>query len=70
MYKKSREVFNVRDLKKETEWRKNKYKRLVVDVDKDIAERFLKELEKNGKTYSEWVKENIQKILEKYNQAD
>lgn len=55
----------MRDLKKETEWRKNKYKRLVVDVDKDIAEKFLKELEKAGKTYSEWVKENIQKILEK-----
>ena len=26
-----------RDLKKETEWRKNKYKRLVVDVDKEVA---------------------------------
>lgn len=55
----------MRDLKKETEWRKNKYKRLVVDVDKDIAEKFLKRLESEGKTYSEWAKENIKKILEK-----
>lgn len=54
-----------RDLKKETEWRKTKYKRLVVDVDKDIAEKFLKRLESEGKTYSEWVKENIKKFLEK-----
>lgn len=55
----------MRDLKKETEWRKNKYKRLVVDVDKDIAEKFLQRLESEGKNYSEWVKENIKKILEK-----
>lgn len=55
----------MRDLKKETEWRKNKYKRLVVDVDKDIAEKFLEELKRDGKSYSEWVKENIKKILEK-----
>ena len=55
----------MRDLKKETEWRKNKYKRLVVDVDKNIAEKFLKILENEGKTYSEWVKENIKNILEK-----
>lgn len=60
----------MRDLKKENEWRKNKYKRLVVDVDKDTAEKFLKELKRDGKSYSEWVKENIKKILEKYNQAD
>lgn len=55
----------MRNLKKETEWRKSKYKRLVVDVDKDTAEKFLKILEKSEKTYSEWVKENIKKILEK-----
>lgn len=55
----------MRDLKKETEWRKNKYKRLVVDVDKDVAEKFSQKLENEGKTYSEWVKENIKKFLEK-----
>lgn len=55
----------MRDLKKETEWRKNKYKRLVVDVDKDLAEQFLEKLKKSGKTYSEWAKENIEKFLKK-----
>lgn len=55
----------MRDLKKETEWRKNKYKRFVVDIDKDIAEQFSSKLEKDGKAYSEWVKEHIKKYLEK-----
>ena len=55
----------MRNMKKETEWRKNKYKRLVVDVDKDIAERFQERLANDKITYSEWVKENIKKYLEK-----
>ncbi len=54
-----------RDIKKETEWRKNKYKRLVVDVDKDIAEQFQEKLKKDEITYSEWVKEHIKKYLKK-----
>ncbi len=54
-----------RDIKKETEWRKNKYKRFVVDVDKDTAEQFSNKLEKDGNTYSEWVKEHIKKYLKK-----
>lgn len=54
-----------RDLKKETEWRKSKYKRLVVDVDKEIAEAFLNKLQKNQKNYSEWVKEKIENYLKK-----
>ncbi len=54
-----------RDLKKETEWRRTKYKRYVVDVDKDVAEQFSSKLEKDGKTYSVWVKEHIKKYLKK-----
>ena len=53
----------MRNLKKENEWRKNKYKRLIVDVDKNIAEIFLKKLSENKISYSAWVKENIQKFL-------
>ena len=51
-----------RDLKKESEWRKSKYKRLVVDVDKNIAEKFLKKIKK---PYSIWVKEKIDEELTK-----
>ena len=54
-----------RNLKKESEWRKNKYKRFVVDIEKDLAEDFLDKLEKEGKAYSIWVRENIQKYLKK-----
>lgn len=54
-----------RNIKKETEWRKTKYKRFVVDVDKYIAEQFSSKLEKDGTTYSNWVKENITKYLKK-----
>lgn len=54
-----------RDFKKENEWRKNKYKRFVVDVDKNTAERFQEKLQKSGITYSEWVKEHIEKYLKK-----
>ena len=53
----------MRNLKKENEWRKNKYKRLIVDVDKNIAEILLKKLAENKISYSAWVKENIQKFL-------
>ena len=55
----------MRDLKKETEWRKNKYKRLVVDIDKDIAEKFQDRLKNDETTYSVWVKKNIEKYLKK-----
>lgn len=54
-----------RDIKKESEWRKKKYKRLVVDVDKDTAEQFQQKLQDNEITYSEWVKDHIKKYLKK-----
>lgn len=54
-----------RNLKKENEWRKNKYKRYVVDVEKDLAEEFSKKLQEEEKAYSSWVKENIKKYLKK-----
>lgn len=54
-----------RNYKKENERRKSKYKRFVVDVNKNIAEQFLKKLESDGKQYSEWVKEHIEKYLKK-----
>ena len=55
-----------RDLKKENQWRKNKYKRFVVDVEKDLAKEFSEKLEKDGIAYSTCVKENIKKYLKKF----
>lgn len=54
-----------RDLKKENEWRKQKYKRFVVDVDIDTAKAFQEKLNANHTTYSEFVKEKIKKYLKK-----
>lgn len=55
-----------RDLKKENEWRKNKYKRFVVDIDKKTSEKFTEALKSSGKTYSCWVKENIEIFLKNF----
>ena len=55
-----------RNFKKENEWRKNKYKRYVVDIEKDLAEEFSEKLKNDGKPYSIWVKENIKKYLKKF----
>ena len=54
-----------RDLKKETQWRKQKYKRFVVDVDIDTAKAFQEKLNSDNITYSEFVKEKIKKYLKK-----
>lgn len=54
-----------RNLKKESEWRKKKYKRYVVDIEKELAEEFSNKLQKDGKAYSAWVRENIKKYLKK-----
>ena len=37
-----------RNYEKETEWEKEKYKRLVAKIDKNLAEKFLNKIDKNG----------------------
>jgi len=54
-----------RDLKRENEWRKKKYKRFVVDVDIDTGKAFQEKLNADNITYSEFVKEKIKKYLKK-----
>ena len=51
-----------RDYRKETEWENKKYKRLVAKTDKNLAEKFLQKLDK---PYAIWLKEKIEKYLEK-----
>ena len=53
-----------RDYKKESEWENKKYKRLVAKIDKNLAEEFLQNLDK---PYAVWLKEKIEKYLEKNN---
>ena len=52
-----------RDFKKEGEWEKQKYKRLVAKVDIEVADKFLKKL--GNKPYAIWLKEKINEFLEK-----
>ena len=57
----------MRNIKKEYEWKKNKYVRVLADVDKELGEEF-KEKIKNDTKYqsiSEWLTEQIKKYLKK-----
>ena len=51
-----------RNYEKETKWEKEKYKRLVAKIDKDIAEKFLKRIDK---PYAVWLKDKIDEELKK-----
>ncbi len=54
-----------RNYKKESEKRKEKSKRFVVDLEKDLAEEFTVQLQKDNKAYSTWVRDNVKKYLKK-----
>ena len=51
-----------RNYKNETQWEKDKYKRLVAKIDKEIAEEFLNKIDK---PYAVWLKEKISEELKK-----
>ena len=51
-----------RNYKKENEWEKEKYKRLVAKIDKNLAEEFLNKI---NKPYAIWLKEKINEELKK-----
>lgn len=51
-----------RNYQKEWETEKERCKRLVAKVDKELAEEFLQKLDK---PYATWLKEEIEKFLKK-----
>lgn len=53
-----------RNYNKEMEWEKNKYKRLVAKIDKNLADDFLNKLDI---PYAVWLKEQIENFLKKEN---
>ena len=53
-----------RNYNKEMEWEKNKYKRLVAKIDKNLADDFLNNLDI---PYAVWLKEQIEFFLKKEN---
>lgn len=52
-----------RNLKKESDWRKKKYKRLVVDVDIDYGNKFVEKLQSEGIKYSDFIKGKIDEYM-------
>lgn len=55
----------MRNVKKETEWRKKNYKRLEIKVRKEKAEKFIKKLQEENKSVNGWGNEQIKKYLKK-----
>lgn len=53
----------MRNYKKESEWAKNKYTRLVADIDKNLAAQFKESLSKENKKFTGWLVENIKQYL-------
>ena len=49
---------------KETQWEKDKYKRLVAKIDKELAEKFLNKI---NKPYAVWLKEKINEEMKSFN---
>lgn len=53
----------MRNLKKESEWRKNKYTRIIADLDKELGNKLKEKLKLEGKTVSDWIRENAEKYI-------
>lgn len=54
-----------RDIKKEYKWSKNKYTRILGDVDKELGEELKEKLKNEGKSIASWITENAKKYLKK-----
>lgn len=52
-----------RNLKKEYEWSKNKYTRILGDIDKELAEKLKEQLKKENKSIASWITECAEKYL-------
>ncbi len=54
-----------RNYEKERLWAKNKYSRILADIDKDLAKELKDKLKNDGKSIAEWITENAKKYLKK-----
>lgn len=53
----------MRNYKKESEWQKKKYKRLVADVDHSTNDKLQEKLSKDNKTFKQWLSEMIENYI-------
>lgn len=54
----------MRNYEKEKEWAKNKYSRVLADIDKELAENLKAQLKKENKSIASWITENAVKYLD------
>ena len=54
-----------RNYKKENEWAKKKYTRILADIDKELGIELKNKLIEDKKTISSWITENAKKYLKK-----
>ena len=54
-----------RDTKKEYEWSKTKYVRILGDIDKELGTELKNKLKEEGKSVASWITENAKKYLKK-----
>lgn len=54
-----------RNTKKEYEWSKQKYTRILGDIDKELGIELKAKLKQDGKSVASWITENAKKYLEK-----
>ena len=58
-------IFMARDIKKEKEWAKAKYTRILGDIDKELGDELKEKLKKENKSIAGWITENAKKYLKK-----
>lgn len=54
-----------RNLKKEAEWQKNKYERILGDIDKELGIALKNKLKAEGKSIASWITEQARSYLGK-----
>lgn len=56
----------MRNTKKEYEWAKKKYVRILADIDKDLGNELKEKLKEDGISTASWITENAKKYLKKF----
>lgn len=54
-----------RNIKKEYKWSKQKYTRILGDIDKELGDELKDKLKNEGKSIASWITENAKKYLKK-----
>jgi len=58
-----------RNIKKEKEWAKTKYIRILGDIDKELGEELKKQLSLDGISIASWITDNAKRYLNEKKEA-